>query len=139
MKTLAEHGYSPKRAFGHWQGARKRQRGSIRPMPHWKDHLIPPLARAICRGKGWDSFEISTPAGICCRTSISFLQRGNRVSCLEVSNPSMETGTLKVTDYAQDTGEFKPGTIGKVNGMNHPSITIDPTMTADDVLRYTAT
>jgi len=61
---------------------------------------------------------------------------GKQVFWLEVSDPDLDTGTLRVTDYSTDTGDFRPGTIGALNGMNHPSVVIEPTMAVEAVLAY---
>jgi hypothetical protein len=127
-------GYNPTRALGQWKSvcSRRYHQGSR----HWKDSLIPPLARAICREKGWDGFQIGPPQGLCCRVGIAFVKGRRQVFWLQVCNPDLETGTLQVTDYEQDNGEFAPHTIGHLNGMNHPNIVIDPEWDADKVLSY---
>jgi hypothetical protein len=124
--------YDPKKAAQSYRRAQRRNKRR----PHWKDYLVPALARAICQDAGYDGFTLSGPFGLCCRVGINFLKGGQDAYCLEVCNPDLEKGTLQVTDYGQSTNEFRSGTIGAANGMNHPNILVTPEMTAAEVLRY---
>jgi hypothetical protein len=124
--------YDPKKAVQSYRHAKRRNKRR----PHWKDYLVPALARAICEDAGYDGFELNGPFGLCCRVGITFQKRGQDTYYLEVCNPNLETGMLQVTNYGESTGEFRSGTIGEVNGLNHPNILITAEMTAADVLRY---
>jgi hypothetical protein len=58
------------------------------------------------------------------------------VYTLQVCNPDLDTGTLSVTNYSQDNGQFPGGTIGALNGMQHPSFVIEPEWPVGKVLKY---
>lgn len=126
--------YNPKTALGRWKSACSRT--NYKKTVHWVNYLVPPLARAICRAKNWTGFSFDGPCGLCCRVWIEFFEKDQKVFCLEVSNPDLINGTLMVTNYKENTGDYEPNTIVAMNGMNHPSVTIEATMDVDKVLQY---
>jgi len=135
--------YDPRRAARNYKRAMKRGswsrpgRGRPSTPKHWKNWLVPELAKAVLAEKPeWDRFETSGPCGICSRMIITFHKGDEEVFWLMVNDPDLETGELHVTDYGVDTGEYAKGTIGEVNGMNHPRILIDPAWPVEKLLSY---
>ena len=48
-------------------------------------------------------------------------------------NENSET-TLYMIDFSKNTGEYKPGTIGEMNGFNHPQIPISNNLTIKEMI-----
>lgn len=100
--------------------------------PSWIDILIKPIAEAMSKRLPDRTVDILGPCGITCATAIHFYKKGvdnkdkfNGDNCISITfRPAADLPDLTVIDYSVDTQEFKPGTLGEINGMNHPSIPI---------------
>jgi hypothetical protein len=44
--------------------------------------------------------------------------------------------TLFVRNFEQDTREYQKGSIGEMNGMNHPDILLDNNMDVNELKKY---
>ena len=98
--------------------------------PSWIDMIIEPIAEMIVKKLPERRFEILGPFGICARTSIHFYRKGvpkekefNGDNCLSICFESgdLNKGEIRIVNEEIDTGRFKQGTIGEMNGMNHPT------------------
>ena len=98
---------------------------SILPMPHWKKYLAQTLAEAILDllPKGW-TVDVLGPFGLGARCGIYFRRPdGSRAGGLLIEPGNLgEKGELLLVDLSTDTGQYRPGTIGHLNGFNHPAI-----------------
>ena len=97
--------------------------------PSWIDELVKPIAEAMVKKMPDRYYDILGPFGICSATSIHFyksgVERSKRLdNCKSITfRPAdLENGKITIVDYSQDTGQFRKGTIGEINGMNYPEI-----------------
>lgn len=101
-------------------------------MPHWKEHYIKPLADELIKHFPDYHYEILGPFGLCSETVIHFRKNGTPEDNYERPNfhsisftvGDLSIGGFSIRDYSKNTGKFIEGTIGELNGMNHPSIPI---------------
>ena len=101
--------------------------------PYWLDEIIDPIAQLMAKHFPDRTYNILGPFGIDCRTSIHFYKKGiaeeERFSgdnCLSITfvPGDLHKGDIMVEDTTTDIGKFAKGTLGEVNGMNHPKIDI---------------
>ena len=101
--------------------------------PFWKDYLIKPIAEAMLPLLPGRHFELLGPFGIGARVSIHFYRDGvtdedkwRDENCLSITfEPGdLQKGELQVVDHLTNTGTFNHGTIGEINGFNHPCVDI---------------
>jgi hypothetical protein len=50
--------------------------------------------------------------------------------------PDLEHGTLRIVNDSKDTKEYPKGSIGSMNGMNHPRIPVDPKWSVKDLVKF---
>ncbi len=100
--------------------------------PHWNDHYLKPLAEELVKLFPDAYYEIAGPFGLDCETSIS-IESPNKVllAFLQFVPGDCNKGEFYLRDYKTDTPKFSPGTIGEMNGMNHPRIPIPQDATVD--------
>lgn len=107
--------------------------------PSWIDEIIDPIAQLMLKKLPGRYYELLGPFGMCSRMSIHFyknemkeLDRKEFFSemtgdgCLSITflPGDCRNGEIYLEDSLTDTGRFIKGTIGELNGMNHPSIEI---------------
>lgn len=99
--------------------------------PSWIDLLLKPIAEAMLKHLPNRTFKILGPFGMTNETGVHFYKKGIKEknkfkgdNCISITFRPAELPDLTVVDYSVDTGQFKPETIGEMNGMNHPSIPI---------------
>jgi hypothetical protein len=90
--------------------------------------------------------NIMGPFGLCCEWSLDFFKDINQPINTKYSQHNhrgvvlrdidLDGKTLKVVDYNHDTGKFKPGTIGQLNGLNYPGIKFSAGDSLDDLVQY---
>lgn len=114
--------------------------------PFWIDQLVKPIAEFLLPLlPGYDRYEILGPFGICCETAIHFIAEGtdhkadreeffNRLKSITFTPGDLAKGELSYRNYSVDTGEFAKGTLGAINGMNHPDTLIDPDFDLTELL-----
>ena len=97
--------------------------------PSWIDELVKPIADALAVRYPEYYFSILGPFGLTSQTSIHASlksavdadPRGFHVTGSLTFRPaSLEQGAIDIVDYTIDTGRFATGTLGDINGMNHP-------------------
>lgn len=127
---LGAAGYDPKRALGSYKRAKRKDASGDRrsELPvNWINYFVHPLALVLAEQAGYDGVEVSrNAAGLCGRVSVYFIKDMRRVFYLELSSPGIDKGTMCVTDYSKTEGNYPEGSIGRLNGMHHPSIVVDP-------------
>jgi hypothetical protein len=126
--TFKDYRYSHVRGFNLW----KKRRAEDKPA-YWFNYFLPPICKIVCRAQGYDFFQLSGPSGICARVWAIFFKDGKAVLSLAFTC-DIGSGKVSVTDYSQNTGEYKPGTIGAINGMNHPEVSITPSMKVSELV-----
>ena len=100
--------------------------------PHWMENVLRPLGEELIANFPGSTFEVSGPFGMDCETSISLT--GKNKECLAflqfvpVHRNNLPI-TLHLRDYSVDTKRFPAGSIGAMNGGNHPSISIPTDVT----------
>ena len=110
--------------------------------PHWMENVLRPLGEELVLNFPDSNFSVSGPFGMNCETSISLT--GKNKECLAFLQfvPEFKFNdepTLKLRDYSVDTRLFSRGTIGEMNGMNHPDIPIPADVTIQwflDKIKY---
>jgi len=102
-------------------------------MPGWIDIIVRPIADELA--KELPDFEphILGPFGICAEIPIHFYRKGvpekekwagGNVRSITFISGDLQKGEILIRDTSVDTGDFRPGTIGELNGMNHPPVKI---------------
>ena len=103
----------------------------------WVEEIIRPIAELLIKKQPDRTYDILGPFGLTAETSIHFYKKGvteknrfNGDNCRSISfQPvNLSIGEIVLTDRTADTGEFKSGTIGEMNGMNHPTIPMKKTI-----------
>lgn len=88
-----------------------------------------------------DGYLFYGPFGLCCERTVYWVK--DIAQCITIEENILGSLTLisdsdgwMIRDENKDTGEFKNGTIGELNGMNSPSIKIDETMNIKWLLKF---
>jgi len=128
MPTRTENGIKRKRtAYLKAMRAYDEKRG---PMPHWGDYLVRPIAEALGShlGPGYE-VEVGTPMGLGARVSVTITQREGPVDsrgkppsawfCFEPGQ--LSAGEIRLVDFSRIEHDYPPGSIGRINGLQHPS------------------
>jgi hypothetical protein len=111
----------------------------------WVDLVIKPLAKKLKRYVPGYRVEVLGPFGICNEVSIHFCKIGvpeeklwdKKGAVKSISFvPNLEQGTFRVVDRSKDTKDHPEGSIGAVNGMNHPRIPIDLKWAVKDLVKF---
>lgn len=114
-------------------------------LPFWKDSLIGAIGEELVKHMAGRRYELLGPFGLTSETAIHFYRIGvdekhlfDGDNCVSISfRPGdLDKGELRIVDYKKNTGEFREGTIGEVNGMNHPTIPLSPDMTIEELLKW---
>jgi hypothetical protein len=102
--------------------------------PHFMDGVIRPVADAVLALLPGYEYEIYGPFGLCCEVSVYFTKkglsekdrmRGENFRALHFVSAG-ENDVVKLRDYSINTGKFPEGSVGSMNGMNHPEVAIPP-------------
>lgn len=107
----------------------------------WIGDLLRPIGQAMLKrpelvGR---EVEVSGPFGIGARTSLCFYKKGVDKSShdaymdaywIEFDPGDIYVGELRLVDVNTDSKDFKPGTIGEMNGLNHPLVEMPKTIEA---------
>jgi len=88
----------------------------------WFTGTVHPIRHAIAkRFPAWQ-VEAHGPFGIACNVTIEATADGRVMGRLDLRLVHEERGhRLHVVDFSTDTGQFSPGSIGAMNGLNHPT------------------
>lgn len=106
--------------------------------PSWIDNLIKPIADGLEKVYPEYRAEILGPFGVYRETAIHLYKKGlthdelwldknlynDSIKSINFIPGDLSRGELSIRNDKEDTGEFSKGTIGELNGMNHPSIPI---------------
>jgi len=114
-------------------------------LPFWKDGLIKPIAEELIKHFPDRYYEILGPFGLTSEISIHFYRIGvnekqlfDGDNCISITfRPGeLDKGELRIADRKTNTGEFREGTLGEMNGMNHPEIPLSPDTTIEELLKW---
>lgn len=114
-------------------------------LPFWQDALIKPIAEELIKQYTDRYYEILGPFGLSSETSIHFYRIGvdekhkfDGDNCISITfRPgNLEKGELRLVDHKKNTGEFREGTLGALNGMNYPTIPLSPDTTIEELLKW---
>jgi hypothetical protein len=105
----------------------------------WITELIEPIAAEMLKDSRLKDryFDILGPFGLCARTSIHFYRNGvtretmfKNDNCLSITFVPMDlkNGKVDLEDTATNTSEWKQGSLGEMNGMNHPNTPMKATI-----------
>ncbi len=115
-----------------WENLRKGSRGRFEEM-----------AKGMLPFFSGRRYEVRGPFGIYAEMCIYFYKDGIEEGkefegdkCLSITFLPGEGGNLRVRDFSVNTGRFREGTIGWLNGMNHPSIDIPGDMEIEELVKY---
>ena len=91
-------------------------------MPSFHDQVLVPFATSLCRGlgKGWQLEEILGPFGLSNEYNLTF-KNGRKKRSLIIFK---HMGGLAMRDYSIKFDNYAKGSIGAINGGNHPIIEI---------------
>lgn len=126
----------------HYDRERDRLRGEIEEgkaqldkleRPFWIDEILRPIAEHLLEQPEFAdrTYDILGPFGIGARTSIHLYKKGvpeglkfKDENCMSITfEPgNLQTGELRIVDYSKDLRRFAPGTLGELNGFNHPTV-----------------
>lgn len=112
--------------------------------PSWIDEIIEPIAKELCARFPGYHYEVLGPYGLGAAVTIRLLEdgidhdrvRGENNKGITFEPVGLKEGKLVIRDVSVDTGKFKPGTIGELNGMNHPLVQIPEDAGIDWLLQY---
>jgi len=108
--------------------------------PHWMENYLTPLAEVLIKNFPGSDFNVAGPFGMDCETSISIHgEDSTLLAFLQFVPGNLDAGELFLRDYTVDNGRFSKGTIGAMNGMNHPNISIPQDATIEwfmEKIRY---
>lgn len=106
--------------------------------PHFIENYIKPIAEELLKHFKGRHYEILGPFGLTCETAIHFYKDGvtrenmfDGDNCISVDfRPIHDDGDsdLVLVNHLKNSGNFKPGTIGEVNGMNFPEVAMPKTI-----------
>ena len=107
--------------------------------PSWIECLVKPIAEQLIDLFPGYTYEISGPFGMNSRTSIWF-NPGKTTSessyYITFVPGNLDNGELMIEDSETDTGQFPSGSMGELNGDNHPHIPIPNTMKIEELLKW---
>jgi hypothetical protein len=113
---------------------------------HWSELLIKPLSIQLTKHFPNRTVEILGPFGLSCEVSIWFKKKGldekklfgtkDGVKSITFRPGDLDKGELRIVKTEEDDGTCHKGSIGELNGFNHPTITITSDMTINDLLKY---
>lgn len=93
--------------------------------PTWIERIVEPIAMRLALVLGREP-EILGPFGICSHVSIHLkVPSGNGETVRSITFTSQYDADDEIVlcwrDWSRDTGKYPRGTMGEINGMNHPS------------------
>lgn len=109
---------------------------------NWVTMLAKPISEQIKEAGGFQRVEVLGPMGIGARVSFHCYKHADdqiediQVLTVEPSLSDNSESPLSYVDFKTNTGRYAPGTTGEVNGLNHPSLPIDPRTTGHGWLQY---
>lgn len=92
--------------------------------PCWVDALVHPIRDALGEQFPDWTFEVSGPFGIGCNVHLS-AQRSDEeapAGYLLFRPGDLDEGEVLVVRYWEDTGEYAPGSLGRMNDLHHPTM-----------------
>lgn len=94
------------------------------PIPNWVEYLAQGLGETVMELiPDAASVNVSGPFGIGARACIAFEDNdGAEIGYFFISPGELDKGELLLVDMQTNTGEYEFGTIGYVNGFNHPIV-----------------
>jgi len=108
------------------------------------EKTLQPIIEAVKVRLGAKGVKRYGPHGICFRYSYYFLKsetdddskqkRGDILGALYFDNDGHDGFSLR--DFSKDTDEFSAGTMGELNGMNHPRVEMLEAMTFDWLVKF---
>ena len=107
----------------------KKQISKLEKKNHWIKVIVEPIAQELSRILDLPVWEILGPFGICCETSIHLskdeethkqCKLRKSITFVPLFNYQENDYKIGVRDYSVNTGKFPQGSLGDVNGMNHP-------------------
>ncbi len=110
--------------------------------PSWIDAIIKPIAEELIKHFPGRRYELLGPFGLSSETAIHFyrigvdekhLYEGDNCKSITFRPVDLEKGELGIVDYKTDTGKFGKGTLGEMNGYNHPTIPLSPDTTIEEL------
>lgn len=113
--------------------------------PFWGESLIKPIAEELVKHFPDRYYDILGPFGMTAEISIHFYRIGvddkqkfDGDNCISITfrPEDLDKGELRIADCKTNTGEFREGTIGEMNGMNHPTIPLSPDTTIEELLKW---
>jgi hypothetical protein len=119
------------------------EKAKIEEAPHWIDGLLKPIAEELLKDMENREFEILGPFGMGSHTTIWFLKKGvpekqklEGDNCLSITFEPRHEGesdnrklVLYVVNETKDSGKYPNGSLGEMNGFNHPIFPMPKTMT----------
>lgn len=113
-------------------------------MPLWIDLVVKPIAKELERQLPGYNSAILGPLGVGARVSIHLYKIGvpekskfDGDNCKSITfEPAWGQDTIRVVDYSINTGEYSSGTIGEMNGFNHPTLAIPEGEGVDWLMQY---
>ena len=114
-------------------------------LPNWTEALIKPIAEELIKHFPDRRYEILGPFGLSSEIAIHFYRIGvnepnlfDGDNCISITfRPGdLDKGELRLVDHKTNTGEFREGTLGALNGMNHPTIPLSPDTTIEELLKW---
>jgi hypothetical protein len=114
----------------------------------WIDLLVRPIALQLAKHFPGRKMEILGPFGLGCETSVWFKQNKpgvdenklfdikGGIKAITFRPGDLKQGELRIVKRDEDNGSCPKGSIGAVNGFNHPTVLITPEMTINDLLKY---
>ena len=113
--------------------AKKRQSKFGDKYPSWVENLIEPIAKEMVKQMPDRYYKILGPFGLSAETSIHFYKKGipeketfENDNCISITfvPRDLSKGELLLRDYSIDTHTYSEGSMGEMNGMNHPDLPI---------------
>jgi len=112
----------------------------------WGDVLVKPIAEELVKQMPGYHYELLGPFGLSSEFAIHFYKNGvsekeqhegdNCKSITFIPGDLQKKADLGIRNYDEDTGRYAKGTLGEINGMNHPTIELSPDMEIKDLLEY---
>ena len=86
-----------------------------------------PLAAAIAKKIKAKSWKVEGPFGLGCHIVMSFAFKGivREKSVTIAVGKLLDTGQFDVVDFSKTLPDYPAGSIGAINGLNHPRVTVN--------------
>ncbi len=108
--------------------------------PSWIDLIVEGIAKEIIPSMPDRTYEVMGPFGIGATTSIHFIKDKTHpledVLSITFRPGDLSMGELNRVEYSVDTGEFKSGSIGAMNELNRPAVSISPDTEIADLAQF---